>query len=467
MEKKDVSEKDAKRLKEAVGQLSKLVSNSVCADCHQQRSLWASVNFGVFLCSRCAGMHRHLGVHITQVRSINLDTWTPIQLLCVTINGNMWTNSWLLSKKSPDYGKNIVDDPSMSRFIQEKYEGIRYGDNSGIMLITKSNFPYITVDKALDVFKLAMNLHRQKMDHCLVRKELIKAAGFDYSVPTHNPGNRKLLLMMDDLNSSEPKLVTQAHISGVPQSKNSNNLKNTIQMPTAAVQSVSTSNVRVANFIDIGDFGVPQDVGDNIAGIARMNLFDDVGQKTWNAPSKSASFGVLPYGINSEPAWPSTTASTCGDSFASFFNEPRGRSSATPPMSSSNLFDFKDQKEKSWSDTVELPTKSGFLPSLSSSPHILSSSDNNKMQSNGSSSLNNSLSFDDFTGPTVSSSASGTVTSNGLDNMIIPPLAPTPLVFNAVSPPNGNSAAGTPTASQGNGDASQDKEYILALFGNK
>ena len=41
---------------------------------------WASWNLGVFLCIRCAGIHRNLGVHISKVKSVNLDTWTPEQL---------------------------------------------------------------------------------------------------------------------------------------------------------------------------------------------------------------------------------------------------------------------------------------------------------------------------------------------------------------------------------------------------
>lgn len=41
---------------------------------------WASWNLGVFLCIRCAGIHRNLGVHITRVKSVNLDTWTPEQV---------------------------------------------------------------------------------------------------------------------------------------------------------------------------------------------------------------------------------------------------------------------------------------------------------------------------------------------------------------------------------------------------
>lgn len=42
---------------------------------------WASWNIGVFLCIRCAGIHRNLGVHISRVKSVNLDSWTPEQVV--------------------------------------------------------------------------------------------------------------------------------------------------------------------------------------------------------------------------------------------------------------------------------------------------------------------------------------------------------------------------------------------------
>lgn len=41
---------------------------------------WASWNTGVFICIRCAGIHRNLGVHISRVKSVNLDQWTPEQI---------------------------------------------------------------------------------------------------------------------------------------------------------------------------------------------------------------------------------------------------------------------------------------------------------------------------------------------------------------------------------------------------
>lgn len=41
---------------------------------------WASANLGNFFCIECSGIHRNLGVHISFVRSINLDSWTVKQV---------------------------------------------------------------------------------------------------------------------------------------------------------------------------------------------------------------------------------------------------------------------------------------------------------------------------------------------------------------------------------------------------
>lgn len=51
--------------------------NKECADCNSKTPRWASTTFGCFVCLRCSGMHRQLGVHITKVKSVNLDKWVP------------------------------------------------------------------------------------------------------------------------------------------------------------------------------------------------------------------------------------------------------------------------------------------------------------------------------------------------------------------------------------------------------
>ena len=53
------------------------VPRRYCVDCDSKGPRWASWNLGIFLCIRCAGIHRNLGVHISRVKSVNLDSWKP------------------------------------------------------------------------------------------------------------------------------------------------------------------------------------------------------------------------------------------------------------------------------------------------------------------------------------------------------------------------------------------------------
>ena len=65
------------------------VANAICADCHAPNPQWASTNLGVLLCVECAGCHRALGPHISQVRSLTLDSWDPtMRMLLSTLQSS-------------------------------------------------------------------------------------------------------------------------------------------------------------------------------------------------------------------------------------------------------------------------------------------------------------------------------------------------------------------------------------------
>eukprot|EP01135_Chromosphaera_perkinsii_P000994 Nk52_evm8s156 gene=Nk52_evmTU8s156 len=128
------AERDAKkRLNEQHSQILqgmlKEEENRVCCDCLTKGPRWASWNLGCFICIRCAGIHRNLGVHISKVKSVNLDQWNPDQVENMTRWGNKKVNE-LYEYDLPASFRRPTSDASVEQFIRAKYESKRYMDRS-------------------------------------------------------------------------------------------------------------------------------------------------------------------------------------------------------------------------------------------------------------------------------------------------------------------------------------------------
>uniref|UniRef100_K3W6U9 Arf-GAP domain-containing protein n=1 Tax=Globisporangium ultimum (strain ATCC 200006 / CBS 805.95 / DAOM BR144) TaxID=431595 RepID=K3W6U9_GLOUD len=108
--------------------------NQCCADCRSRLSdsIWASTTVGAFLCIHCAGCHRKLGVQLSRVKSLHLDSWSDEEVLTMKA-GN--------KRVQEVYGKHadkwIAVDPSFvlqsnadisarERYIRAKYEGLQF-----------------------------------------------------------------------------------------------------------------------------------------------------------------------------------------------------------------------------------------------------------------------------------------------------------------------------------------------------
>ncbi|XP_071699731.1 probable ADP-ribosylation factor GTPase-activating protein AGD11 [Rutidosis leptorrhynchoides] len=98
--------------------------NELCADCGSPNPKWVSANLGAFVCIKCSGVHRSLGVHISKILSVNLDEWTEVDVNnVIKLGGNIavnlkYENSIPSSCRKPQSDSSIDD---RTDFIKRKY----------------------------------------------------------------------------------------------------------------------------------------------------------------------------------------------------------------------------------------------------------------------------------------------------------------------------------------------------------
>lgn len=115
-------------VKKALTALLRDPGNSMCADCKSQsHPRWASWSLGVFICIKCAGVHRSLGTHVSKVKSVDLDTWKEEHLkMLIKMQNNLIANLYYESKldneTKKNLSKNLLDSNKLQNFIKNKYE---------------------------------------------------------------------------------------------------------------------------------------------------------------------------------------------------------------------------------------------------------------------------------------------------------------------------------------------------------
>ncbi|XP_014243379.1 arf-GAP with dual PH domain-containing protein 1-like [Cimex lectularius] len=104
-------------------ELMKKPGNDVCADCGAKGPEWASYNIGIFLCSRCAGIHRGMGTHISKVKHVRLDRWEDSQIQRMREVGNLVAKAKYEKRVPPCYRIPVEGDQEslLEEWICAKY----------------------------------------------------------------------------------------------------------------------------------------------------------------------------------------------------------------------------------------------------------------------------------------------------------------------------------------------------------
>ncbi|XP_069742260.1 stromal membrane-associated protein 1 isoform X2 [Narcine bancroftii] len=210
-------EKSQKQNEQHQAILSKLLreeDNKYCADCEAKGPRWASWNLGVFVCIRCAGIHRNLGVHISRVKSVNLDQWTPEQIQCMQDMGN--TKAQLLYEANlPEHFRRPQTDQAVEFFIRDKYEKKKYIDknvNNGVMISSAAvPLPSSPLSNAAEKSKLEREKYKRK-DEKKGGKDQEKPVAFDKvkMSPPHSIGLPPTILNLtgEELPTEKESIVT-------------------------------------------------------------------------------------------------------------------------------------------------------------------------------------------------------------------------------------------------------------------
>jgi len=125
--------------------------NDRCCDCGMKHPQWASVSFGNVFCLECSGVHRSLGVHISFVRSIAMDSWTPAQMKIMKAGGNDKCNNYLKARginvNCGSSGVRQKYDTDAAALYKEVLKARADGKPEPTELVKKVKKPYVPLNQ--------------------------------------------------------------------------------------------------------------------------------------------------------------------------------------------------------------------------------------------------------------------------------------------------------------------------------
>ncbi|CAG2173574.1 unnamed protein product, partial [Oppiella nova] len=127
------SKPPAKPPRVTYAQILAIPGNEFCCDCRSPDPKWASINIGITLCIECSGIHRSLGVHLSKVRSLNLDAWDLELIKVMSALGNAIINTSYEAKVDESVARRATPDCDRTQrelWIKAKYVKKAFVDKS-------------------------------------------------------------------------------------------------------------------------------------------------------------------------------------------------------------------------------------------------------------------------------------------------------------------------------------------------
>jgi len=238
-------------------ELLKQPSNRKCADCKRNDPRWASWNLGIFICIRCSGVHRSMGTHISKVKSVDLDTWTPEQIENMKRWGNYKANLYWEANLTEN---NQFQENNFERWIRSKYEFKRFvksndlpdpdtlpNENGEVKVssssTTKSAKPLVSTEEVQGVFSTSKkSSNANEGSSSSNNQDIFLFQDFSGPSSTNNSNNDTFNIFANSsTNTNNNNINSAPKVSN--NTNQSNNLKNTI----LSLYNTSSSTAKPAN----------------------------------------------------------------------------------------------------------------------------------------------------------------------------------------------------------------------------